>query len=464
MMQVPDDLLERIRQHGQEHVLQNWDILDAAQRVALIDQLSRIDLEEIGRLYASRDKPTAVPGADRLAPIPMESAADVDEATRRFGHEAIAKGELAVLLVAGGQGTRLGSDKPKGMFPIGPVSNKSLFQIHAEKVYALGRRYGRPVPFLIMTSSATHEGTTSYFEEQRYFELQREYVHFFQQGTMPAVDLQTGRLLLEKPGVLFTSPNGHGGTLTALSDTGLLNEMAGRGVRHVFYFQVDNPLVKIGDPAFLGRHIAIRSEVSSKAIEKAHAKEKMGVLALIDGRCGIVEYSDLPDKLAQATDPNGKLRYRAGSPAIHLFDVEFLKRLTSKGTHLPFHIARKKVPHVLPNGEAVNPTAENALKFEMFIFDALPLAERWLVLESPRAEEFAPVKNADGADSPATARQALSNLAGTWLERAGVRVPRDSAGNVSVPLEVSPRFALDADELATRRWPDRVVTSATYLE
>lgn len=464
MQDVPDDLRKRLQRHGQEHVLQNWDRLNASQRAALVNQLSRIDLEEISRLYASRDKPTAVPGADRLAPIPMESAADVDEATRQMGRDAIARGELAVLLVAGGQGTRLGSNKPKGMYPIGPVSNKSLFQIHAEKVYALGRRHGRPVPFLIMTSSATHEETTSYFEEQRFFGLQSEDVHFFQQGTMPAVDLQSGRLLLDQPGVLFSSPNGHGGTLAALADTGLLKEMIRRGVRHVFYFQVDNPLVQIGDPAFLGRHIAMHSEVSSKAIGKAHAKEKMGVLALIDGRCGIVEYSDLPDELAHATDANGKLRFRAGSPAIHLFDVGFLRRITEGGCKLPFHIARKKVPHVLPSGEAVNPTAENALKFEMFIFDALPMSDRWLVMESLRSEEFAPVKNAEGADSPATARQAISNLAGAWLERAGVRVPRDDAGDVTVPLEVSPQFAFDADELATRRLPGRAVTSATYLE
>src|SRR5262245_9071833 len=151
MHSVPDDLLQRLRRHGQEHVLSHWEFLDVSQRTVFVEHLKRIDLEEIGRLYASRDKPTAVPGANRLAPIPMESAADVGQATRRRGHEAIARGELAVLLVAGGQGTRLGSEKAKGMFPIGAVSNKSLFQIHAEKVYALGRRYGRPVPFLIMT-------------------------------------------------------------------------------------------------------------------------------------------------------------------------------------------------------------------------------------------------------------------------------------------------------------------------
>jgi UDP-N-acetylglucosamine/UDP-N-acetylgalactosamine diphosphorylase len=464
MHDVLSNLLERLRPHRQEHVLFGWDGLNPRERAGLVDQLSRIDLDEIGRLYAQRDQPADVPTADRLKPIPTETAATIDANTVRLGHEALARGELAVLLVAGGQGTRLGFDKPKGVFPIGPVSNKTLFQVHADKVFALARRYGRPVPYLVMTSPATHADTEAYFVEQNFFGLGRENVYFFQQGTMPAVDIATGRLLLEAPGALFTSPNGHGGTLTALSESGVLDEIAGRGIKHVFYFQVDNPLVKIGDPAFLGKHIAVKSEASSKAILKAYAKEKMGVLALIDGRCGIVEYSDLPDDLTNKTDARGKLVFGAGNPAIHLFDLGFLRRVTQGATRLPFHIARKKVPHIDESGRPVTPAKENALKFEMFVFDALPMADRWLVMESPREDEFFPVKNAEGVDSPATAKQAMSNQAGRWLEAAGARVPRNADGNVTVPLEVSPRFALDADELKARVWPGRVVDAPLYLE
>lgn len=464
MRDVPPELMQRLRNHRQEHVLSGWEKLDGGGRAALIDQLGRIDLDELSRLYANRDKPEAVPTADRLAPVPTETASSIDAATVRLGHEALARGEVAALLVAGGQGTRLGFDKPKGVLPIGPVSGKTLFQVHADKVFALSRRYGRPVPFLVMTSPATHADTEDYFREQDYFGLGRDNVFLFQQGTMPAVDIESGQLLLEAPGRLFASPNGHGGTLTALSESGVLDEVSRRGVKHVFYFQVDNPLVRVCDPAFLGKHIALRSEASSKAIAKVGPKEKMGVLALIDGRCGIVEYSDLPDELAHRADGRGDLVYRAGSPAIHMFDLEFLRRVTRGATRLPFHIARKKVPHIDTAGRPVNPAKENALKFEMFVFDALPMADRWLVMESPRAEEFAPVKNADGADSPATARQAVINLAGAWLEKAGAKVPRDQAGNVTVPLEVSPRFALDADELAARVWPGRVVDRALYLE
>src|SRR5262245_18073770 len=444
MRDVPADLLHRLRHHRQEHVLSRWDRLDAREQSTLLSQLGQIDLDVIDRLYANRAKPTAVPTGDRLAPIPTETSDKINAATTRLGHEALARGSLAVLLVAGGQGSRLGFDKPKGMFPIGPVSNKTLFQFHADKVFALGRRYGKPVPFLVMTSPATHADTESYFADNAYFGLHRHDVYFFQQGTMPSVDIASGRLLMEAPGVVFTSPNGHGGTLTALAESGVLDEIVARGVRHVFYFQVDNPLVKVGDPAFLGRHIEVKSEASSKVISKAYPNEKMGVFALINGRSGVVEYSDMSDELIHATDAQGQLLYGAGSPAIHLFDVSFLRRVTQGEGRLHYHVARKKVPHIDANGKAVNPTTENALKFEMFVFDALPMADRWLVMESPRAEEFSPVKNADGVDSPATAKQAMGNLAGMWLEQCGAKVRRDGDGNVSVPLEVSPRFALDS--------------------
>jgi UDP-N-acetylglucosamine/UDP-N-acetylgalactosamine diphosphorylase len=217
MPNVPPDLIHRLRSHGQEHLLFGWDRLDDRQRADLVDQLAGIDFETVARLFSKPDEASIVPSADRLAPIPSETDQSIDATSTQFGHEALARGELAVLLVAGGQGTRLGFDKPKGMFPIGPVSNRTLFQIHADKVFALSRRYGRTVPFLIMTSPATHTDSEGYFREHGFFGLDESNVHFFQQGSMPAVDIATGRLLLEAPGRVFTSPNGHGGTLIALS-------------------------------------------------------------------------------------------------------------------------------------------------------------------------------------------------------------------------------------------------------
>lgn len=204
---------------------------------------------------------------------------------------------MAVLLVAGGQGSRLGFEHPKGMFPIGPVSNKTLFQIHAEKVLALQRRYGRLVPFLIMTSPATDAETRDFFRQQKYFGLAPDEVWFFCQGTMPALDMASGRLLMEAPGRLFLSPNGHGGTLTALADSGLLDRLRNQGIREVFYFQVDNPLIKVADPVFLGHHLGQRAEVSARIVPKEGPTDRLGNLVLVDGRCTMIEYSDLPLEL-----------------------------------------------------------------------------------------------------------------------------------------------------------------------
>jgi UDP-N-acetylglucosamine/UDP-N-acetylgalactosamine diphosphorylase len=464
MVTMPSDLQQRLRQYGQEHVVAHWDTLDDAGRRAVLDQLRGIDLEQIHRLHGRRGQGFALPPAERIKPVPVTRLDGDTRAARQAGEEALRRGEVAALVVAGGQGSRLGFPGPKGTFPVGPVSNKSLFQIHAEKVLSLRRRYEAAVPLLVMTSDATHADTEDFFRAHDRFGLPGDDVFFFKQGTMPAVDLETGRLLLEAPGRLFTSPNGHGGTLTALADSGLLRRLRDRGVRHLFYFQVDNPLVKVGDPVFLGHHLLACSQASSKVVPKEGPKDKLGNMVLIDGRCSIIEYSDLPEDLARQTDPSpqplspegrgarggGRLRIWAGSPAIHIFDQEFLGYVTADAERLPFHLARKKVPYIDEAGKVVEPAKENALKFEKFIFDVLPLAERWAVVETSRREEFEPLKNATGPDSPETVRRALGRLAADWLEAAGVRVPRDAHGEPVVPLEVSPLFALDREEFVAK--------------
>ncbi|HEY2784967.1 MAG TPA: UTP--glucose-1-phosphate uridylyltransferase, partial [Fimbriiglobus sp.] len=283
-------------------------------------------------------------------------------------------------------------------------------------------------------------------------------VFFFQQGTMPSLDLATGRLLLDGPGSLFLSPNGHGGTLTALSDSGVLEDLTGRGVRHVFYFQVDNPLVRVGDPKFLGRHVERAAEVSSKIVRKQSPGEKVGILALVGGRCSIIEYSDLPADVAEERDPSGSLTFHAGSPAIHLFAVDFLTRITTGASGLPLHLAKKKVSYFDPVSKtAVNPDEENALKFERFIFDALPLADRWLAVEVEREDEFAPLKNATGPDSWATVHKAMTGQAAKWLDAAGLDAPPGT------PLEVSPLYALDADQFAAKVDKNIVLFGPTYF-
>lgn len=442
MTTPPTDFHRRLSDHGQDHVLTGWERLSADDRRTLTEQLSRIDFEHLDRLYAARDEPPDLPPAEALQPATLLTPEPSDRAA---GEAALGRGEVAVLLVAGGQGSRMGATQPKGMFPVGPVSDKTLYQIHAEKVLAVRRRYGRPVPLLVMTSPATDAETRAFFAEHRNFGLPEGEVRFFVQGTMPALDLATGRLLLEAPGRLFLSPDGHGGTLAALRSAGLLDELAGRGVKHLFYFQVDNPLVKVADPAFLGLHIRLRAEASSKAVPKRDALDRMGVFGTVGGRCRIIEYSDLPEALARATEPDGRLRFRAGSTAIHWFDLGFLTRTAADAQALPFHVARKKVPHWDPvTGQKVDPTEPNALKFERFIFDILPLASSAPVVETTREEEFAPLKNAEGDDSPETVRRAMIAHAAAWLEQAGATVRPD------VAVEIDPLYALDAEQLAGR--------------
>ncbi len=463
-MNIPNDLLQRLRHFHQEHVVRFWDQLSESEQRGLVEQLQGIDLEQLQQLY-HHQKSYPVPAGDQIKPVPVLPMLSPDnDRYRQTGEQALRTGRVAALVVAGGQGSRLGFDQPKGMFAVGPVSGKTLFQIHGEKVLALRHRYNASLPYLVMTSPATDAETRSYFQEQKFFGLPEDEVLFFCQGTMPALDLATGRLLLEAPGRLFLGPDGHGGTLTALQRGGLLEMMRQRGIDTVFYFQVDNPLVKIADPTFVGQHLEHRSEVSSKVVAKLGPTDKMGNFVQVDGRCSMIEYSDLPEQLARQTDENGRLRLWAGNPAIHVFDRDFLERMTQGQGKLPFHLARKKVPYLDDSGKLVQPERENALKFETFIFDVLPQAERWLLVETTREEEFAPLKNATGADSPQAVAQAISNLAATWLKATGAAVPHDKSGNATVALEISPLLALDAQELANRLKQPPTIDGPRYFE
>ena len=465
MQTIPDELRRRLCQHGQEHVLTGWERLDASQRAQFVAQLDSLDLDELQRLHARRHAKDAIPEFRRLAslPQPVESAAQLAE-YRRLGEKAMRAGEVAFLVVAGGQGTRLGFDHPKGMFPVGPVSGKSLYQLHAEKVLAFSRRYGKPFPFLVLTSSATRAETEEFIaNEHDYFGLDPNQVDLLCQRDMPALDFDSGKLLLEAPGKLALSPNGHGGTLAALRGYREFDVLEWKLVRTIFYFQVDNPLTDLGDLEFLGRHLAQRAEVSTKILPKKHPKEKMGNLVLVDGNCSIIEYSDLPDDWANRQTTDGNLFFWAGNTAIHLFHLQFLQRVAIDPVGIPWHLAKKKVPYLGPDGKLGEPARENALKFERFIFDVLPLAERWTVAATTRARDFEPLKNATGDDSPDTVRRALIHQAATWLEQAGVTVPRDAQGQIASVLEISPLFALDSQELQAKIKPGLRIGPSLYL-
>ena len=481
-MPAPADLAERLAEHGQTHVLRHWDDLGASQQRTLAEQLSAIDLAELAALHAGEvDAPDWHALARRAKPPVAMRLADrragtggglgvTPQRAREAGRQALDSGAVGVLLVAGGQGSRLGFDKPKGMYPIGPVSGATLLQVHLEKAVALARRHAQPaatggVPVYLMTSPVTHDDTVAFLAENENFGLAEDDLFVFCQGTMPAVDMATGKLLLADRGRLFLSPDGHGGTIAALATykrdgIGAIDHMRRRGVEHLFYLQVDNPLVPIGDAELLGYHLETSSELTSVAVAKQAPRDKLGNFATVDGRLCVIEYSDFPDDVAEQTAADGSLRFWAGSIAVHVFAVSFLERMLAMKDALPFHVARKKVPHLDEAGQPVDPAEPNALKFERFIFDLLPKADRPIVVEYAEEEVFAPLKNAPGEpkDTPEYVQRFLVNQHRGWLEEAGVAVPADA------PVEISPLWAIDAAGVEQRVRGESVsIEGPTYL-
>lgn len=468
------ELVARLEKHGQHQLLRFLDQLNPDAQARLLDEINAIDFDQLDTLIQTLVLQTEppLPRSDAIRPVAVSRLprTEGERVARRHsverGEAMLSSGEVAVVIVAGGQGTRLGFDGPKGTFPIGPVSGASLFQIHAEKVLALSRRHGQPIPLYVMTSPDNHQDTARFFEQNRNFGL--DHVRLFVQGQMPAVDRQTGQVLLSEPGRLALSPDGHGGTLLALGRPGpdgqpsCLDEMRQRGISTLFYFQVDNPMVQVADPAYLGLHRDANAEVSFKVVEKLRPDEKVGVVVEIDGRAQVIEYSDLPDELAERREPDGSLQLWAGSIAIHVFDRGFIERI-NRSASLPFHRALKKVRHVDALGKTVEPSEPNAVKFETFIFDSLPLAERYAVVETDRRLEFEPLKNATGPDSPDSVRCRMTDLFAGWLEAAGAEVLRGPDGHVPFGIEISPLFALDAAELKSRIDPGLVVDRPLYL-
>ena len=440
-------------EHQQGHVLKFWDKLDDAQQARLLGQIESLDFKALERIRSILAGGTSAvhAAAGPMTPAPVLALrANEAEEPRRTGEAALAKGEVGVILVAGGQGTRLGYDGPKGTYALAPLSNASLFEIHARKILALERRHDASIPLYIMTSQANDADTRQFFKQHAFFGLTPDRVKFFTQGMLPAF-WPDGRLVLEGPDRLFLAPDGHGGVLSALDRTGMLADMKRRGVTTLFFFQVDNPLVEIAEPVFIGLHVARGSEMSVKVCAKRDAAEGLGVVVLRDGRHAVVEYTELTDQQKNARQPDGELLFKYGSVAIHIFSRTFLEREAAAG--LPLHQAHKKVPFCDETGTTRKPAAANAFKFEKFIFDALPDATRPLILEFAREDEFSPVKNAEGNDSPATARLAMIEKAARWLAACGVKMPRDAGGQPVYRLEIDPVYANSADELKQRLPP-----------
>jgi len=457
------ELKKLLKENGQEHILRYYDRMAAEARQMLLDDLRKVDFSQISSLYrlytsgSREDRQQKVFEAAEVIALPRkEPFLHERKRLSGIGQDCLHQGRIAVFLVAGGQGTRLGFDGPKGCFPVSPLKSKSLFRLFAESIRAQQHRYGKKLPWYIMTSYDNNAETVAYFEQEAYLGLAKEDVRFIIQKEVPSLDLQ-GRLIISPEQRIFKNPNGHGGSLHALHDSGALAEMAQRGIDEIFYFQVDNPLAKIADPLFIGAHVENRAQMSTKVVRKTDPAERVGIIGRVNGKLGCIEYSELSPQQAREQTPDGKLRFSSANTAIHMINRGFVEQLTTRDDfRLPYHLAVKAIESLDLKSSAAR-TIEG-IKFE--IFDALGFALRSVTLEVPREEEFSPVKNSSGQDSPATARAAMLRLHAAWLKAAGMATVLPD----NLQVEISPLFALDEDEFREKFTPPATITSPLYIE
>lgn len=390
---------------GQTHLLRWFDELSDTEQDSLLAQIDALDpsLFEVFRNYQNADEAQR----GKLEPLGALTLQDIAENKARFeqaGLDAIRQGKVGAVLLAGGMGTRLGFDKPKGMFNIGQSRPLYIFQCLINNLMEIVEKAGAFVPLFIMTSEKNDEDTREFFEEMKYFGYNPEYVHFFIQDMAPAVD-PDGKVLLEEKGRLATSPNGNGGWFSSLVKAGFLGLLQREGIEWLNIFAVDNVLQRIADPCFVGATILSGCDCGSKVIAKAAPQERVGVLCLEDGTPSIVEYYEMTDEMITSREPDGRLSYNYGVILNYLFQVSILTDLL-KG-NLPVHVVNKKVPFIGENGELVKPSEPNAYKFETLVLDMIHMQKSCLSYEVERSCEFAPVKNPDGVDSVMSARELL---------------------------------------------------------
>ncbi|MFH1397059.1 MAG: UTP--glucose-1-phosphate uridylyltransferase [Candidatus Omnitrophota bacterium] len=439
--------LNLLKVYNQTHILRHYQSLSLLEKEKFIGEIGNLDFELVFSLYkkASVQKLPVKHRID-IYPSPIFSIPkDSDEQVQRdeariLGESIISKNKIAVLIVAGGHGSRLGFNGPKGMFPISPVKNKSLFQLFAESVRALSLRYKVVIPLLIMTDTEMLPEVKDFFKTHNFFTLDPQTVHFFEQEMLPTLTVD-GKLILKDKTHLFVNPNGHGGCIKALRDSGLLKQLIEDGYSDLFYCQIDNLLVKIMDPVFIGYHKMEDSEMSTKIVRRRSCEEKVGIFAAENGKAKVIEYSELDSDNRCILDNNGQIRDWAGNTAIHMVSLVFIQRLNESGFALPYHHAIKMLDSFGAQDEI---TEIKGWKFETFIFDAIPLAKNTCCMEISREEEFAPLKNKQGDDSPETVRKILSNMYKNWLNDAGIKV------EPQVRVEISPLFALSKEELHSK--------------
>jgi len=451
------DVKKLLLEHSQSHLLAFFEDLHPVQRRDLLAYLHGLDWPKIDEWVANYVKkapfacmPAQLAPPEFYASEPANALEQEEYAKAvKAGKKLISAGKVAAFVVAGGQGTRLGFAGPKGNLPISPVKNKTLFMIFAETIAAVSQQYRITCPWYVMTSPLNHNDTAEIFRKNDYFGLDSDSIFLFQQGTLPNFGFD-GKILLAEKGKIATSPDGHGGSLKALYESGAIDDMKKRGIEYISYWQVDNPLINIFDPLFIGLHALAGAEMSSKTISKADPFEKVGNFCIADGKLTVIEYSDLPDDLARKQNPDGSLVFALGNIAIHIINTAFVEKLNAKGFSLPIHRAVKKIPCIDSQGNRVEPDEPNGIKLETFVFDALPLAANSIILETIRKQEFAPTKNATGTDSIETTRKMMIDRAADWLESAGVEIPRKPDGSPDCTVEIAPGFAVYKEDVAKK--------------
>ena len=397
--------LNRLKENGQEHILNCYEKLSDAEKERLLNQILSIDFEQIRSLYESTKMQVSFAN-DKIEPIDYvdKSALSEDELKKYndLGEKEISQGKYAVVTMAGGQGTRLGHSGPKGTFKIGLENDKSIFEILIDNLKENSEKYGVTIPWYIMTSRENNEQTVNFFKENNYFNYDPKAIKFFKQGELPMCS-EDGKLLLDETQVIKEAADGHGGIFESMRKGGVIDDMKARGIEWAFIGPVDNVLAKMVDPTLLGVALDRNVLAAGKSVVKAGPKEKVGVFCKRNGKPGVVEYTEITDDLAEATDAKGELVFGESHINCNLFNIKAIEEVSQK--KLPYHSAHKKAKYIDENGNLVVPEKPNAYKFESFIFDAFDMLEDMAILRVKREEEFAPVKNAEGNDSPETARK-----------------------------------------------------------
>lgn len=452
------DLKNKLMKYGQSHLLQFIDELNNDEREAMVKELADMDFEEINQLF---NKAIAAVSTDvekldsRMQPIPTSKfeseencTAEILDSYYKRGLQEISENHVGVLLMAGGQGTRLGVTYPKGMYSIGLISGKTLFQVQAERIRCIQhiaeQQTGKAgkITWYIMTSGPTVASTKAFLEEKEYFGLNPNDVVIFQQGLLPCFDFD-GKILLEDKHKISLAPDGNGGIYRALQKSGILEDMKKRNVAYVHVHSVDNILIKVADPVFIGYCVMKNADCGVKVVQKAYPTEAVGVVCQVDGQFQVVEYSEITDKTANLRDSEGNLVFNAGNICNHFFSTDFLRFIAEKHeSDLKLHVAKKKIPHVNGDGTKIKPTSPNGIKIEKFVFDVFPFSKNFVTWEVPRHTEFSALKNSDeaGKDCPSTARKDIFNLHKLYLEKAGAVVVGDE-------VEISPLLSYAGEGL-----------------